>query len=95
MERAGNKLNVYIVEDNILMAVALTHMLISLGHSVCGSATTYKKAVYDLQRMDIDLVITDIMLTGKKNGVDLGRYIAKYLNIPLIYHSSVSDEGIL
>jgi two-component SAPR family response regulator len=90
-----NKLNIYIVEDNTLIAASLKHMLISLGHNVCGTSATYKKAVIDLHVMDVDLVVTDIILEGKKNGVDLGKYIKMYLNIPLIYQSAVVEAAII
>jgi DNA-binding NarL/FixJ family response regulator len=89
------KLNIYIVEDNLLIAAALKHIVTGLGHSVCGSATNYKRAVYDLKNMKTDLVITDIMLTGKKTGIDLGKFITAQLHIPFIYQSSITADSII
>jgi|ERR1700744_3669565 len=89
------KLNIYIVEDNELMAAALKHMLISLGHRVCGSSATYQKAVDELHVMAVDLVITDIMITGEKNGIDLGHYIKTHLKIPFIYLSSITSSKMI
>jgi two-component SAPR family response regulator len=88
-------LNIYIVEDDMLMAASLKHMLLNLGHSVCGSSTNYNQAVAELEKMNVDLVITDIMLTGHKTGIDLGKYIKDNLNIPLIYQSSVTSNEII
>jgi two-component SAPR family response regulator len=89
------KLRIYIVEDNMLMAASLRHILTGLGHCVCGQATTYKQAVNEMQKTGADLVITDIMLKGKKSGIDLGRFIKARLHIPFIYQSSVTENDII
>jgi len=88
-------LNIYIVEDNLLIAAVLKRMVTNLGHCVCGSSTSYERAVNDLQQMRIDLVITDIMLGGKKNGIDLGRFIKTQLHIPFIFQSSITSADMI
>jgi len=88
-------LKIYIVEDNLLMASVLKHLLTRMGYEICGSADNYTKAVRELRKNDADLVITDIMLTGKKTGIDIGNYIKKHLDIPFIYLSSVTESDII
>jgi two-component SAPR family response regulator len=89
-----NRLNIYIIDDNIIMTASLRHMLTRMGHSICGSAVTCKKAVHELQQMDVDLVITDTMLACE-NGINLPRFIKTNLNIPFIYQSSdIENEDI-
>jgi DNA-binding NarL/FixJ family response regulator len=83
-------LDIYLVEDNPLLALGLKQMIKSMGHRVCGFASSYEQAITDLNSVKPDLVITDIMLDGNGTGIDLARYINKYLNIPFIYQSSVS-----
>jgi two-component SAPR family response regulator len=90
-----NKLNIYIVEDNLLIAASLKHMLLSLGHSVCGTSVNYNKAVTELPTLKVDLVITDIILEGKKTGVDLGLFIKKHLHIPFFYQSSIASADMI
>ncbi len=90
-----SNLNIYLVEDNPLIAHTLKHIISSLGHSLCGFASSYEKAVNDLQSVKPDLVITDINLEGRETGVDLCKYINKYLNIPFIYQSSTSANELL
>lgn len=89
------RLNIYIVEDNELMAAVLKQLLISLGHNVCGCAATYQHAVNELPKVNPDLVITDIILIGKETGIDLGRYIKAHLNIPFIYLSSITASDVI
>jgi two-component SAPR family response regulator len=88
-------LYIYIVEDDLLTAAALKRMLNRMGHAVCGIADNYNKAVDDLQKINIDLVISDIMLNGSETGIDLGRYINKHLNTPIIYHSSITQIELI
>jgi two-component SAPR family response regulator len=89
------KLYIYIVEDNPLMAFALKNMLLNIGHNICGIAESYDDAIKDLRVMNVDLVITDIMLKGKENGIDLAHYINLHLHIPFIFQSSVTSAEML
>ena len=89
------QLKIYIVEDNELMASALKKILLGLGHSICGIADNYRQAINELHCLDVDLVITDIMLRGTENGIDLGRYINDNLHIPFIYQSSISSNDMI
>ncbi|MCC8424647.1 response regulator [Mucilaginibacter sp. UR6-11] len=89
------KLNIYIVEDSPIIAAALKQLIIKLGHTVAGVSESYEDAVEHLSKAAIDMVITDIMLSGKKNGIDLGAYVKEHLNVPVIYQSSITDTGIV
>lgn len=89
------KLTIYIVEDEPMLAKLLKYMLQSMGHHVCGIAESYADAIRDLHVTKPDLVITDIMLKGKENGIDIARYIKANLNIPFIFLSSIIDEGVI
>lgn len=89
------KLNIFIVEDSPIIAAALKQMVVKLGHKVAGVSDSYEDAVIQLERSGIDMVITDIMLSGKKNGIDLGAYIKEFLNIPFIYQSSITDTVVV
>jgi response regulator of citrate/malate metabolism len=88
-------LNIFIVEDSPVIAAALKHLVSRLGHTVVGISESYEDAVIQLDRIDIDMVITDIMLGGVKNGIDLGAYIKENLNLPVIYHSSITDTNMI
>ena len=89
------KLNIYIVEDEPILATLLKYTLQGMGHSVCGVAESYADAVTGLHQSEADLVITDIMLRGSETGIDIARYIKANLNMPFIFLSSVSDEEMI
>lgn len=89
------KLNIYIVEDEPLIARILKQTVKFIGHRVCGTATSFDAAVDGLKVAGADLIITDIMLDGDKTGVDLARYINQHLHIPFVFQSSVTDQVII
>jgi two-component SAPR family response regulator len=89
------KLYIYIVEDNPLIAFALKKMLLNIGHNICGIAECYEEAIKDLRVMNVDLVITDITIKGKENGIDLANYINHHLHIPFIFQSSTTSADII
>ena len=90
-----NSLDIYLVEDNPLLALGLKQIIKSLGHRVCGFSASYEQAIFDLKTLKPDLVITDIMLEGHGTGIDLGAYLNKYLNIPFMYQSSISGNRLI
>ncbi|WP_214072927.1 response regulator [Mucilaginibacter sp. dw_454] len=89
------KLKIYIVEDSPIIAASLKQLVTCMGHSVAGISASYEEAILELTHTDIDMVITDIMLSGKKNGIDLAAYIKENLNIPVIYQSSITDKHLV
>lgn len=89
------KLKIYIVEDCSIIAASLKQMVTRMGHSVAGISASYEDAVSMLTHINVDMVITDIMLSGKKNGIDLGIYVKENLNIPVIYQSSITDSYLM
>lgn len=90
-----HKLNIYIVEDDPFIATMLVQTIIGIGHSVCGLATSIHEAVNDLEQLNADMVISDILLNGQNDGIDLGDYINTHLHIPFIFQSSVTDTHVI
>ena len=90
-----HKLNIYIVEDDPFIATMLVQTVIGMGHSVCGLATSAHKAINELEELNGDLVVSDILLNGQNDGIDLGDYINTHLHIPFIFQSSVTDTHVI
>ncbi len=89
------KTRVLVVENEVLIADDLCGTLQSLGYSVLEPALNYQAAIDALKTQEIDIVILDIQLGGKKTGMDVAEYIKSNLNIPYIYLSSHSDPKTL
>lgn len=86
------KKRILVVEDEVLIADALCTILDQLGYESLEPALSYKEAIERFDREEIDLVILDIYLGGKKTGIDVAEYIVSKSDTPHIFLSSYSDR---
>lgn len=88
-----NRVKIAVVEDEIIIADNICESLESLGYNVLEPAITYTegKELIDNERPDI--VILDIHLSGKKDGVDLALYIKENYDIPFIFLTAHADKA--
>ncbi|NGX83272.1 response regulator [Aequorivita sp. KMM 9714] len=85
-----SKLNIYIVEDDPIIAITLESILQKNGYSVCGQADNVEEALTEIKSNKPDLVLVDIQLDGEKDGVDLAENL-DMLNKPYLYLTSQTD----
>jgi two-component SAPR family response regulator len=81
--------HVFIVEDEMLVALAIEDMITELGGDVASIATRLEQAFAALDEADIDCAILDVNLSGT-----LSYPIAKTLrrrNIPFLYCTAYAD----
>lgn len=76
--------SILIVEDEPLVAFDNEQRLERLGYTVVGTRDNYSDAVADLEAHDVDLVLCDIKLTGKRSGVDVAA-AAHELGVPVLF----------
>lgn len=88
----GNK--ILIVEDEYVVANDLRLILEKAGYAINGVAASVEEAMECLQQQKPDIVVLDIMLEGKKSGIDLAREL-RAQNIAFIYLSANSSQKIL
>ena len=86
---------VLIVEDEKDEAYILTHTVERLGFSVAGSAETGEKAVVVAEKLRPDIILMDIGLSGKMDGIDAALAITKKLHIPVVFLTALSDDKTL
>ena len=87
-----NRVKIAVVEDEIIIADNICESLESLGYNVLEPAITFTegKDLIDNERPDI--VILDIHLSGKKDGVDLALYIKETYDLPFIFLTAHADK---
>ncbi len=85
-------LKVMIVEDEFIIALDLKDIVKSYGYNVVAVATSGPDAVEKANKFEPELVLMDIMLKGKIDGVEAADSIRKKLDIPIVFVSSFSDE---
>ncbi len=86
---------IMVVEDEQIIAVDLTVILRKLAHEVVGVEATGEGAVERAGRERPDLVLMDIVLKGLLDGIEAAAEIRSLFDIPVIFMTSLSDDGTL
>lgn len=86
---------ILIVEDEIIMAMAVEQKLIDLGYEVADIVDTGEDAVKQARQLRPDLILMDIVLKGKMDGIEAAQQIHDDLDIPIIYLTAYSDDDVL
>ena len=82
---------ILIVEDEPLTAFDNETMLEEAGYIVVATHDRYADAVATLEREKIDLILSDIRLTGERSGIDLAR-VAKEKNVPVLFSTGMAPD---
>ena len=86
---------ILIVEDEAIVAMDLVMKLQSVGYNTLEVATNYDEAVDAIKTHQPNLVLLDIVIKSKKNGIDIGNYILNHYNIPIIYVTANTNDSIM
>jgi DNA-binding LytR/AlgR family response regulator len=86
------KVKLLIAEDDVVIAQNLSLSLEALGYEVCQAVSSGEELLLALYRHQPDLVILDITLEGKLDGIETGAMLAKSGAIPFIYMTALSDR---
>lgn len=84
---------ILIVEDNMVIAANISLQLSRLGYEVTGIETRGEDAVHHALENEPDLVLMDIQLSGRLNGISSVHLIHEKKKIPVIYLTSNIDEA--
>jgi len=86
---------IFIVEDEIVIVRGLEEALGKLGYTVCGFAFAAEEALPMIERAGPDLVLVDIFLRGRMDGIELARVLITRFQIPIIYITAYSNREVL
>ena len=89
------KAKIMIVEDEILIAVNLKVELSYRGYEICDLLTSGEDAVKNVEHEKPDIVLMDIILNGKINGIEAAREIHSRYGIPIIFVTGCQEEGTI
>lgn len=87
--------SVLVVEDEAIVALDLVQMLKNNGYHPVISCATSQRAVQLAMEMRPDVVLMDIMLRGKGDGVGAAGVILRDYDIPVVFATSHTDAGTL
>ena len=86
---------IFIVEDEALVATELKTRLEALGYGVSGMAATGEQALVLIEREQPDLVLMDIALKGEMDGIETAEIIRNRWRIPVVLLTAYSESDRL
>lgn len=95
MAAEGAKHKIVIVEDEGLIAADLEARLKIAGYAVPGTADSAHKALQLIRNTSPDLVLMDIRLKGKTDGIEVADQVREQLDIPVVFLTAYEDRETL
>jgi len=89
---ASSEPRALIIEDEILIAEELRLRLSNLGFSVIAAVDTADEGVAIATRERPDLVLMDIRLKGKKDGIQAAHEIRQRVDLSIVFITAHSDS---
>ncbi|MBO8130428.1 MAG: PAS domain S-box protein [Candidatus Marinimicrobia bacterium] len=91
----GKGKRIVIVEDERLVAEDIKYILESLGYKVVAIYTNGSKLLADIEKKNPDLILMDIMLSGKLDGIETAHKLRSIKEVPIIYLTAYVDDKTL
>ncbi len=89
----SDKTRILIVEDDMIIAANISLQLSKLGYEVTGIESRGEDAINHAKENHPDIILMDINLKGKLDGIETAKSIKHFFDIPFIYLTANSDEA--
>lgn len=93
-EKEQTSARILVVEDEAVIALNLVTFLHSLGHDVLGSVPYGERALEIAEKESPDLMLIDIKLRGKLDGIETAERILSRTHIPVIFLTAHTDRAL-
>lgn len=90
-----NEAKIMILEDEAIVADDILHCLEQTGYLVPVICSSGEQVISRLEKETADLVLVDVMLAGKMDGIDTARIIRERFKIPVVYLTSFTNQTML
>ena len=88
-------IKILVVEDENIVALDIVKRLSDLGFTVLPVISSGEEAVEKAYEYKPDLILMDILLKGKINGLDAAKKIMRTLKIPIVYLTASTNREVL
>lgn len=89
------KKRIMVVEDEGITAMRIQRSMEDMGYTVTSIVISGEEAIEKAEEDKPDLVVMDILLSGKMNGIEAAGKINSRFNIPVVYLTAYSDEKMI
>jgi CheY-like chemotaxis protein/DNA-binding PadR family transcriptional regulator len=86
---------VLVVDDEAIITMQLEERLHAMGYTVVGMAASGEDAIEKARRLVPDLILMDIVMPGRLNGIEAAQAIISELDIPVVFVTSYADDAII
>ena len=86
---------IMVVDDEVIVTTQLEERLSLLGYEVVGRASSGETCVETARKLRPDLILMDIVMPGKLDGIDASKAIKRELDIPVIFVTAYSDDQLI
>ena len=86
---------ILIVEDDAIIAASIQNILTKFEYDVSSAVAFGEEALQKVDEGPPDLVLMDIYLAGKLNGIETAAQIHARFDIPVVYLTAYSDDALL
>ena len=87
--------DILIVDDDATLAMELEEYLPTIGYQVMAVASSGSEAIKLARKFKPNLILMDIKMPGKLNGIQAAGIIKSELSISIIFISGYADEKLL
>ena len=88
-------MKVLIVEDEVITAMSLRVSLERSGYEICELVSTGERAVVVAETESPDVVIMDINLAGRMDGLEAARIICSRRKTPIVFLTGYTDDKVV
>lgn len=89
------QVNILVVEDEAIVALDLAEGLEKDGYAVAGIADCSEDALQIFRQQSIDIVLMDVHISGRKDGIETATEMMRIKQVPLIYLTAFTDTGTI
>jgi len=87
--------NILIVDDEAYISTQLEEHLSSMGYNVVGMTSSGEASIEMAKSLHPDLILMDIVLPGKLDGIAAAQIIKEEQDIPVIFLTAYTDDGLI
>ncbi len=91
----NNKARILIAEDETIIAIDIKSTLQRIGYSVPDIVISGEKVIEFLSKDKPDLILMDISLAGKLDGIETAEIISQKYDLPIVYLTALTNNETL
>ena len=89
------KTRILVVEDESIIAADIVMSLRNLGYEVIAAVASGEQAIKKVESDKPDLILMDIAIKGKMDGIETAGRIRSQFKVPVVYLTAYADEKTL